>query len=98
MLADIDELSRIVRQFIDFARAEESARLEPVALAELADSVVARFGRSGLDVHLIVMPKPELHADALALERLLSNLLENARRYGKPPIRVEIDQCDGMAC
>jgi len=97
MLADIDELSRIVRQFIDFARAEESARLEPVALAELADSVVARFGRSGLDVTLQRQAEPELQADALALERLLSNLLENARRYGKPPIRVEIAQRDGMA-
>lgn len=97
MLADIDELSRIVRQFIDFARAEESARLEPVALAELADSVVARFGRSGLDVHLDRLAEPELYADALALERLLSNLLENARRYGKPPIRVEVASQDNMA-
>ena len=97
MLADIDELSRIVRQFIDFARAEESARLEPVALAELADSVVARFGRSGLDVSLLRQAEPELHADALALERLLSNLLENARRYGKPPIRVEVACQDNMA-
>ncbi|WP_242673588.1 ATP-binding protein [Aquitalea sp. USM4] len=97
MLADIDELSRIVRQFIDFARAEESARLEPVALAELADSVVARFGRSGLDVHLDRLAEPELYVDALALERLLSNLLENARRYGKPPIRVEVASQDNMA-
>ena len=97
MLADIDELSRIVRQFIDFARAEESARLEPVALAELADSVVARLARSGLDVSLVRHAEPELQADALALERLLSNLLENARRYGKPPVRVEIDQRNGMA-
>lgn len=97
MLADIDELSRIVRQFIDFARAEESARLETVALAELADSMVARFSRSGLDVTLQRQAEPELQADALALERLLSNLLENARRYGRPPVRVEVAQQGEMA-
>ncbi|UTH75890.1 ATP-binding protein [Chromobacterium sp. IIBBL 290-4] len=95
MLSDIDELSRIVRQFIDFARAEESNRLEPLALADLAASVVSRFRREGMDVRLEQRSEPELLADALALERLLSNLLENARRYGQPPVIVRIEQQPG---
>ncbi len=97
MLSDIDELSRIVQQFIDFARAEETVKREPVALAELADSVVARFRRDGLDISLKREAEPELMGDALALERLLSNLLENARRYGAPPVRVEVAQQAGFA-
>ncbi|BAK74894.1 integral membrane sensor signal transduction histidine kinase [Pseudogulbenkiania sp. NH8B] len=91
MLADIDELSRIVRQFVDFARSEETSRREPVALAELAASVVARFRREGMEVGLRRGAEPEIEADALALERLLTNLIENARRYGRPPVRVGVD-------
>ncbi|WP_233492875.1 ATP-binding protein [Chromobacterium sp. ATCC 53434] len=94
MLSDIDELSRIVRQFIDFARAEETSRLEPVALADLAGSVVARFRREDMDVRLDIRSEVELQADALALERLLSNLLENARRYGRPPVIVRVERLE----
>ncbi|MCW3480858.1 ATP-binding protein [Neisseriaceae bacterium JH1-16] len=97
MLDDIDELSRIVRQFIDFARSEEVSHREPVALAELADSVVARFLREGLDVRLECHAEPELQLDALALERLVSNLIENARRYGTTPIVVTVDGDDAQA-
>ncbi|WP_233201073.1 ATP-binding protein [Chromobacterium alticapitis] len=97
MLSDIDELSRIVRQFIDFARAEECNQMVPVALADLAASVVARFRREGMDVRLDIRGEPELQADALALERLLSNLLENARRYGQPPVRVRLEKREGEA-
>ncbi|MCD5361995.1 ATP-binding protein [Chromobacterium aquaticum] len=97
MLADIDELSQIVRQFIDFARAEETTRLEPVALADLAASVVSRFAREGMQVSLRRLAEPELLADGLALERLLSNLLENARRYGAPPVEVSVEQDESGA-
>ena len=92
MLSDIDEMSGIVRQFIDFARSEEKPRREPVALAELASSVVARFTREQVQVLLTVAAEPEIEADPLALERLLSNLLDNARRYGSPPIEVHVGQ------
>ncbi|MBI3145462.1 MAG: HAMP domain-containing protein [Pseudogulbenkiania sp.] len=91
MLADIDELSRIVRQFVDFARSEETSRREPLALAELAASVVARFRREGMELLLQRGAEPEIEADALALERLLTNLIENARRYGRPPVVVGVD-------
>ncbi len=92
MLSDIDEMSGIVRQFIDFARSEENLRSEPVALAELASSVVARFRREQLALHLSVSAEPEIIADPLALERLLSNLIDNARRYGKTPIEVRVER------
>ena len=91
MLDDIDQLSRIVQQFVDFARSEETLQREPVQLAELADSVVARFRREGIDIILQTQAEPELPADALALERLLTNLIDNARRYGAQPITVAVE-------
>lgn len=110
MLSDIDEMSGIVRQFIDFARSEEQPRNEPVALAELASSVIARFTREHVPIHLTVQSEPEIIADPLALERLLGNLIDNARRYGRPPIEVQVgedrneatlavtDHGDGIPC
>lgn len=90
MLDDIDELSRIISQFSDFARAGETRPLTPTALGELVDSVVARFGRNGMEIALEIEDGLEINGDALALERLLSNLLENARRYGLPPFAVRL--------
>ncbi|MDY0743622.1 sensor histidine kinase N-terminal domain-containing protein [Paucibacter sp. R3-3] len=84
--------SRLVDQLLALALADEaqnSRMLQPVALGELARDVVLQFlaradragvelGASGLDAPLRVMADPGL------LEGLLSNLLDNALRYGKP--------------
>jgi two-component system osmolarity sensor histidine kinase EnvZ len=90
MLSDIDEMSGIVRQFIDFARSEEKPHSEPVSLAELASSVVSRYAREKIQIQLEISHEPEILADPLALQRLLGNLLDNARRYGAAPIEVHI--------
>jgi two-component system osmolarity sensor histidine kinase EnvZ len=90
MLSDIDEMSGIVRQFIDFARSEEKPHSEPVSLAELASSVISRYAREQVQIQLSITQEPEILADPLALQRLLGNLLDNARRYGAPPIEVHV--------
>ena len=94
MLSDIDELSHIVSQFIDFARSEEVRPMQEVALGALIDSVLARFARDGMVVHW-QRQDATLQGDALSLQRLLSNLLENARRYGRPPFAVSLQRSAG---
>ena len=91
MLSDIDELSRIISQFIDFARSEESRPLDKLSLGELIDSVVQRFARDGMVVDW-QMQDAYVDGDALALSRLLSNLLDNARRYGRPPFAIRLSR------
>ena len=84
--------SRLVDQLLALALADEaqnSRMLQPVDLGELARDVVLQFlsradragvelGASGLDAPLRVSADPGL------LEGLLSNLLDNALRYGRP--------------
>lgn len=89
MLADIDELSRIVGQFIDFARSEEQRPLSPLALDELVASVLDKFARDDMTVHYQRAPAT-VNGDALGLQRLLSNLLQNARSYGAAPFAVTL--------
>ncbi|MFC3532735.1 ATP-binding protein [Vogesella facilis] len=89
MLTDIDELSRIVGQFIDFARSEEPRPLSPLALDELVESVLGKFARDGMTVSF-QRQDATVNGDALGLQRLLSNLLQNARRYGAAPFAVSL--------
>jgi two-component system osmolarity sensor histidine kinase EnvZ len=97
MLSDIDELSHIVSQFIDFARSEEARPMQEVALGELVDTVLSRFARDGMPVAWL-RQDASLQGDALSLQRLLSNLLENARRYGQPPFAVSLQLQQGAVC
>jgi len=85
MAADIDQLDAIVGKFTDYAQAPE-LRLEPVFLANLVDQAVAHFrDRSQLNVDARVAIDLMVMADAVELDRVLLNLLENARRYGRTP-------------
>lgn len=96
MLSDIDEMSRIVGQFIDFARSEEMRPQTPLALGELIDNVLEKFRRDGMGIDG-ERSDATINGDALSLQRLLSNLLENARRYGVAPFSVGL-QHDATHC
>ena len=47
------------------------------------------------DVELAVDPELEAYADPEAFDRVVSNLITNAFRYGDPPIAVEAEETDG---
>jgi signal transduction histidine kinase len=46
------------------------------------------------DVALNVDPGLAVMADPLVLDRVVTNLVANARSYGKPPIRIEAEERD----
>ena len=83
MASDIDQLDAIIGKFMDYARPGET-RLTPVALGELVDKEAASF-RDPMEIRITNRLSPDLRvmADEVELGRVLSNLLENARRYGR---------------
>ena len=94
MAADIDQLDAIIDKFLDYARPYPSA-LRPVRLAAILNACVAAVREQhDLMVSLDIPPALEVQADEVDLMRVLANLLENARRYGRSPgtglARVEI--------
>jgi two-component system osmolarity sensor histidine kinase EnvZ len=94
MAADIDQLDAIIDKFLDYARPYPSA-LRPVRLAAILSACVAAVREQhDLMVSLDIPPALEVQADEVDLMRVLANLLENARRYGRSPgtglARVEI--------
>ena len=81
-LADLDRLSRLVGGLLRLARAEEGGAREAVALDALLAEIAGRHG-------LTAAPGAS-RVDAVReqVEAAVTNLVENARRYGGPTVTV----------
>ncbi len=85
MAADIAQVDGIIDKFLDYARPDH-LELHAVNLAELVVACALPFtAREDMQVDLDIPAGVHVMADEVELSRVLSNLLENARRYGKTP-------------
>ncbi len=85
MAADISQLDAIIDKFLDYARPEPP-RLERVSLNAVVDAAVyAVADYEDMRVTVTIPNDMAVLADEVELSRVISNLLENARRYGKTP-------------
>ncbi|MFZ4481893.1 MAG: ATP-binding protein [Rhodoferax sp.] len=83
MATDIAQLDAIIDKFLDYARPDK-ARLTPVSLREVVDACLYSLrNRSDIRVKLDLGDDLTVLADPVELGRVVSNLLENALRYGK---------------
>jgi two-component system osmolarity sensor histidine kinase EnvZ len=85
MASDIAQLDAIIDKFLDYARPD-NVELATVMLREVVENCVFSF-QSQADVQFKVDVPQDLMvlADEVELARILSNLVENSRRYGKTP-------------
>jgi two-component system osmolarity sensor histidine kinase EnvZ len=97
MSADIDEMDRIINQFLDFARSDGGEARERVRLDEVAADVVEQCQRRGAAVEADLEPVPELRLPPLAIRRVVSNLVDNALRYGEREVKVATRRETGAA-
>jgi two-component system, OmpR family, osmolarity sensor histidine kinase EnvZ len=88
MVADIEEMDKIIGQFLDFARGDRGATTELSELNEIIATLVERYRRGGRDVVFAAGELPPLPLRATAMSRLASNLLDNALSYGKEPVEI----------
>ncbi len=83
MAADIDQANAIINKFLDYARPDQ-VTVQPIVLSEVVDRCVyALKDASDIRLHIEVPPDLSVLADEVDLIRALSNLLENASRYGR---------------
>ena len=88
-----DRLRRLIEQLLDLSRLDAKAiavHPKPLVLRE----TLAQFMNGDGDVVLDVDPQLAVVADPLVLERVLGNVVRNARQHGKPPVRVSAEQRD----
>ncbi|CAG0989153.1 two-component system, OmpR family, osmolarity sensor histidine kinase EnvZ [Burkholderiales bacterium] len=95
MVADIEEMDRIIGQFLDFARADDTSGHEIAELDPIVRARVDRYAAAGHDVTFRPGGVRPLPMKATAVARLVANLVDNALAYGAPPVEVETQ--DGVA-
>ena len=97
MTADVDEMDRIIGQFLDFARIAGGEPPAPTDLAALAREAARRYRELGHPLHEEIGPTLVLELRPLAVRRLISNLLDNAFRYGEADVRLRVVASAGGA-
>jgi two-component system osmolarity sensor histidine kinase EnvZ len=89
---DLDRMNRLIGMFLDISRGLEGGESEPLLIEPLLEELVNRFRQQGLEIDWRPCPGCAQAADAMALTRIVSNLLENAQRYGAgTPVSVTCD-------
>jgi two-component system osmolarity sensor histidine kinase EnvZ len=97
MVSDLDDMNAIIDQFIDFTRSEAAEPLSAVDLNEVARASAEGATRAGARVDLKLAALPPLELRAVAVRRLVDNLLVNAQRHAGGPIEVATQVRDGHA-
>jgi two-component system osmolarity sensor histidine kinase EnvZ len=83
MAQDIDQLDAIIDKFMDYARPGE-VKLVPVNLSAVVEREMGVFrDKSQMKIRSRVGLETRVLADDTELGRVLQNLFENARRYGR---------------
>ncbi|MGZ8651979.1 MAG: ATP-binding protein [Actinomycetota bacterium] len=95
VLEETDRLNSLIGNILELAKVRAGALVpakEPIALDEVVESVLHRmsgaFGR--IRLRTILRDAPEVPADPVQIDQVLSNLLENAIRYSPPDGEVVV--------
>jgi len=86
---DLERMNRLIGMFLDISRGLEGGQSENLLIEPLLDELVRKFREHGVTIHWQPCPGCRQEVNAMALTRIVSNLLENALRYGEgSPISV----------
>ncbi|HEX6136254.1 MAG TPA: ATP-binding protein [Casimicrobiaceae bacterium] len=88
MVADIEEMDRIIDQFLDFAREDAATATDPIDVDRELALCVERYARLGRDIRLSPGAAARVRIKPTAVSRVASNLIDNALAYGRPPLEV----------
>ncbi len=90
MVTDIEEMDRIIGQFLDFGRGEPQEPLQSVDLARLVAEVQEPYRLRGIHFGTKLPANCTVPARALPLRRALANLIDNAIRYGGEEQTIDV--------
>ena len=99
IVRNLDEIDQLVGEILLASRLDHGARIvsraETVDLLGLAAEEAARVDATVADA--AGADAIEVGGDRALLRRLIRNLLENAVKHGRPPIRIAVTRHDGKA-
>jgi two-component system osmolarity sensor histidine kinase EnvZ len=86
MLSDLAQMEAIIGQFLDYARPAESDSYGPVDLSSMLQKIAEEAARHpDLKTNTSIDTALSVVGNATDIARMINNLIENARRYGKTP-------------
>ncbi len=87
LIYDIDDMNAILEQFISFMKDGSDEPVDLTDLGTIIHEIMVQF--APLEIHYDDDEKlPLIPLRSLSIKRLIINLINNAERYGKPPIYI----------
>lgn len=92
ILRNVDVADALVESFLDHVRAGELPLTETVDLCAAVGKAAADRQAAGqaVDVRVPSAPILLMSANAVLVDRVFANLLDNACRHGRPPVRIHV--------
>ncbi len=94
---DVQQMERMIAEYLDFARGEGREEAVRVSLNELLEDVVSDYQRLNADVVLLTKNDVMVDIRVSGFRRMLHNLVDNAMRYGRRcelSLRVAANYCE----
>jgi two-component system osmolarity sensor histidine kinase EnvZ len=86
MQSDLAQMDAIIGQFLEYAKPSDRTPAASVSLTALLDECTHEAMRLGdVQVHSDIAKDVNVFGNGTELKRIVANLVENARRYGKTP-------------
>jgi two-component system osmolarity sensor histidine kinase EnvZ len=87
---DAEDMQRVLEQFLAYLRGADPAAYQrmPIDLRVLVQERCTRWAESGVELRCTLQGTAPTTGDAALLARALDNLIDNALRYGAPPVIV----------
>ncbi|HOY00545.1 sensor histidine kinase [Zoogloea sp.] len=95
MVSDIEDMDRIIGQFLAFAKEDDDEAMEVTDLGELATELAGVYARRGLPIQVLATAKAAAQVRPQALRRAVTNLIENALRYAGHTPEIIIGVMEG---
>jgi two-component system osmolarity sensor histidine kinase EnvZ len=92
LTGEIEEMRHMIDEYLDFARGDAGEIAEPIDLAALVTDVVKQYQRGKQKVVLGAVTPAVLMVRPQALRRALTNIIDNALRYGGGKAEVALEQ------
>jgi len=89
LISDTQDMDDIIDQFIGYVRYGSEEKLEDGSVNEVIQQVVDAAAKQHLGIETDLDDIGTIKFKPLAMKRLISNLIENAFRYGQAPVVVK---------
>jgi signal transduction histidine kinase len=97
LLQQTERMAALIEQLLDLSRLDAEAidiAPEPIRVRDQIEEIVVAVAADPGAVDIVIDDDTIAVADRNALERIVSNLVTNAFRYGTPPVTVRAEQSD----